>query len=1202
MTAETNMEIIVDSVWRDVDSLKINIGDVWRDVTEVKINISDVWKTIFTSEAFVFEAKTTGDDETFTLPIYNGGAYDFNVDWGDGNDDDITAWDDAAVTHTYASADTYTVIITGTITGWRFANAGDKTKIYDISSWGPLLLGDNNGYFFGCSNLTVSAIDILDTSAITTMLNAFFLCSSLTTVPSMDDWDMSGVTTVGSMFNSCTLFNQDISGWDTSSMTNMGATFQNCSNFNQDIGGWDTSKVTGNGFYRMFRLATSFDQDLGGWDVTSLDGAAGATQMFLLVTLSVSNWDALLVGWEGQAVHDNITLDGGDSRYTAAPSAAATARQALIDDHNWTITDGGEHYPSGSPVGWWKADAITGLEDNDPVGTWPDQSGNEYDLIQADGGKKPLYKTNIQNGLPGVLFDKIDDTLYKAYGTTYNQPCTVFAVTKCIATNHTGIMFDGSGANRQQIAYISDDTYQLYAGTALGGGTTGTTCAIHTGLYNGASSTLRVNEVEILAGNAGAAGSESMSMGDVPGAGVVWNGYIFEIVYYDGNEDPTDNEVGLNTKYAVHFVPSGSPTGWYSADGILGLEDNDPVGTWLDLSGNGNHLTQAITDRRPTYQTNEQNGLPVVRFDGVDDSLYSEDMGLEQPETVFAVFKHISRTGSYRNIWDGYAATHMLLQEAGANNLQLYAGAALDVAYTLNECILITGLYNGESSLLRRDGWYEVSGDIGSYDGDRLTIGGRYNTGTYCSNIDMAEFIIYNNNEAYTYNESGLNAKYNIHWESDWDPSGSPIGWWPANCLEWYGLEDNDPVGTWPDQSGNSYDLVQAVGGNKPTYKINILNGHPVVRFDGGDWLSREGVWSVANEEYTFFSVIANQSILGGGATQALWDQESDRTIFCFEATGAVKYHDSVWQGTQAPTADDQLLTFIMKTVNDGSIRRNGAEIEGSLGVVTRRCYNTKTLGANQAGSAWWFNGDIAEAIIYLNAEDPTANEAGLNTKYDVYWEPDWEPSGSPVGWWPANCLGWYGLEDNDPVGTWPDQSGNGNDMVQAVAGKKPLYKVDIQNGKPALWHDAVDDGLEFQFDAVTIYTFYVVYNCTDESSVNRRAIQSGVGNTLVGPFDGKHQYFNTAFIAGPDITADEFIIACCTQTDTPSDAGEFIVNNVSQGTNANAGSWRFIATGAEGTYVNPLSGYIAEVIYYDSKLADTETTSSGLNTKYSIY
>lgn len=60
--------------------------------------------------------------------------------------------------------------------------------------------------------------------------------------------------------------------------------------------------------------------------------------------------------------------------------------------------------------------------------------------------------------------------------------------------------------------------------------------------------------------------------------------------------------------------------GWWKT-AIAGLVNNDPVITWPDSSGNGRDLTQATASKRPTYLTNQANGLACVRFDGVDDYL-----------------------------------------------------------------------------------------------------------------------------------------------------------------------------------------------------------------------------------------------------------------------------------------------------------------------------------------------------------------------------------------------------------------------------------------------------------------------------------------------------------------------------------------------------------------------------------------------------
>jgi hypothetical protein len=60
---------------------------------------------------------------------------------------------------------------------------------------------------------------------------------------------------------------------------------------------------------------------------------------------------------------------------------------------------------------------------------------------------------------------------------------------------------------------------------------------------------------------------------------------------------------------------------WLDASQITGLNNTDPVATWTDLSGFDNNATQATAGSRPLYRTNILNGLPAVRYDGIDDWL-----------------------------------------------------------------------------------------------------------------------------------------------------------------------------------------------------------------------------------------------------------------------------------------------------------------------------------------------------------------------------------------------------------------------------------------------------------------------------------------------------------------------------------------------------------------------------------------------------
>jgi len=86
----------------------------------------------------------------------------------------------------------------------------------------------------------------------------------------------------------------------------------------------------------MFEGATSFDKDIGSWDVTAL---LDATNMFAFVSLSNTNYDSLLVGWNAQSLQPEVNFNGGNSKYCSA--AAVAARANMIASDSWVITDGG---------------------------------------------------------------------------------------------------------------------------------------------------------------------------------------------------------------------------------------------------------------------------------------------------------------------------------------------------------------------------------------------------------------------------------------------------------------------------------------------------------------------------------------------------------------------------------------------------------------------------------------------------------------------------------------------------------------------------------------------------------------------------------------------------------------------------------------------------------------------------------------------
>lgn len=244
-----------------------------RVITTYRAFIS-TWNTELTVE-------WTSGSAQISLPLDQDGSYDFDVSWGDGNRDHITAWDQAEKTHTYAVGGTYDVEILGRMEGFGFTAdysssiKVDNYKLLDIKQWGTVKLHNKGSQFNGAWNLTgFSAPDMPILTGITNMSCMFYGVSAFN--HDIGGWDVSDVTNMSGMFWGASAFTHDVGGWDVRNVTYMGYMFAGASAFNQDIGGWDVSRVTDMGF--MFYYASAFNQDLESWDVGNV---SDMSSMFL---------------------------------------------------------------------------------------------------------------------------------------------------------------------------------------------------------------------------------------------------------------------------------------------------------------------------------------------------------------------------------------------------------------------------------------------------------------------------------------------------------------------------------------------------------------------------------------------------------------------------------------------------------------------------------------------------------------------------------------------------------------------------------------------------------------------------------------------------------------------------------------------------------------------------------------------------------
>jgi surface protein len=367
-------------------------------------------------------------------PFTAGGTYNCKVYWGDGTSDTITAYNQAETLHQYSSTGIYEIRIGGGITGWSFENAGDKAKIINTSSWGPLVINTTRA-FKNVSNMSLTSRNPLtiDTISLFEMFNA---AGDLGSDGDQSYWDTSSVTSLSDLFRQTTNFNQPLVGWDTSNVTTMFQAFLGTSAvsspFNQDLGtwdvsnvnnmasmflyrnnfnngdspsisGWNTGKVTNMSF--MFYDCSSFNQPIGSWDTSNVENMSATFFLRRFNQPNIFNQD--LGNWNTSKVTNMSSMFGGFS--SANRNAFNNGGSPSIsgwDTSGVTLMNNMFNYATGfnQPIGTWDVSSVTDMSFMFGEARSFDQDLNNWntakvqDMQQMFFGTSNINTTNVFNG------------------------------------------------------------------------------------------------------------------------------------------------------------------------------------------------------------------------------------------------------------------------------------------------------------------------------------------------------------------------------------------------------------------------------------------------------------------------------------------------------------------------------------------------------------------------------------------------------------------------------------------------------------------------------------------------------------------------------------------------------------------------------------------------------------------------------------
>jgi surface protein len=325
----------------------------------------------------------------FKLPLVSSGTLNAVVDWGDGTSSTITTWNQAEVTHTYATAGVYDIKITGVLRGWQFNNGGDRLKILNIINWSGLNISVSNG-FTGCTNLTASATDAPVITS--TSLDSYFN-NCINFNGNIGNWNVSNVTTFAFMFRSSS-FNQNISSWNTSAVTNMESMFSFNYAFNQPIGSWNTSNVTN--MSSMFVEALLFNQNIGAWNTSAVTTFAS---MFNNATAfnnggsdDIDNWSFSTtsnITMSGMFGGSNTTISCKFNRYIGSWNTERVTNMSSIFANNTAFNQN---------IGSWNTSAVTNMASMFQSASSFNQNIGAWDVSKVTNFSSMFLGTNFNNG------------------------------------------------------------------------------------------------------------------------------------------------------------------------------------------------------------------------------------------------------------------------------------------------------------------------------------------------------------------------------------------------------------------------------------------------------------------------------------------------------------------------------------------------------------------------------------------------------------------------------------------------------------------------------------------------------------------------------------------------------------------------------------------------------------------------------------
>jgi hypothetical protein len=185
---------------------------------------------------------------------------------------------------------------------------------------------------------------------------------------------------------------------------------------------------------------------------------------------------------------------------------------------------------------------------NSSISSWVDLSGVSGNAAQATGTKQPIFRENIQNGLPGVEFDGANSQCMQVASVACGSQLTLFCVVE---------QFNASAAEWfivQSPNINTNDGFYMYgrgidgfpgsiknsgvlASTATSSGWLGDDPVLAMIRYNGTTIEAWRNGSQLVTGSASITNNtvtNVLNIGSRNQSALFFDGYLYEVILYNG--------------------------------------------------------------------------------------------------------------------------------------------------------------------------------------------------------------------------------------------------------------------------------------------------------------------------------------------------------------------------------------------------------------------------------------------------------------------------------------------------------------------------------------------------------------------------------------------------------------------------------------------------------------------------------------------